>query len=563
MSAVASPEDTTEPGAVATALRETGSAIRKVFAHPALRRIQLALAGSMIGDWAYATAVTVWVFGEGGAKAVGLWYAIRLAVMAFASPIAATFADKFPRKQVMIASDVIRVAFVVGAAICIAAKTPAAPVYILATLTSLVGCAFRPAQRAIMPNLADSPEQLAASNGVSSTIESLAVFVGPTIGATLVAATNVQTVFYINAATFALSAALVLRIKAAAAPAPEPGAGDDEPEEGAFAAIFAGFKEIKRSRDLSVVALLTTLQTLVTGAAAVYAVILVVDYLKVGPRGIGYYDAVTGVTAVIGGFIAIARSARRKVTSDLSVGVLLWSVPALLIASSPGVATLFIAAALTGLGNPLVDVNFATAVQSIAPDRVLGRVFGAIEAMLIGSMALGAAVTPFLVDSLGLRTALTIIGLVVVVPTLLLLPRARSADRRLQPPAETGLLRGLPAFALLGEPRLEALARRLERIEVAAGSVIVREGEVGYRFYIIESGRVTVTHGADVIREQDAGEYFGEIALLRDVPRTATVTAADDTVLLVLDRADFLDAVGGHGETAAALDDVVTYRMRF
>ena len=132
-----------------------------------------------------------------------------------------------------------------------------------------------------------------------------------------------------------------------------------------------------------------------------------------------------GIGAVVGGFIAIALSARRRLSTDLSVGVALWSLPLLLIVAWPSTGTLFAAAAVLGdMANPIVDVNFSTAVQSLAPDRILGRVFGALEALLIGSAAVGALAMPYLVQGVGMRTSLAIVALVVGVPALLLLPAA-------------------------------------------------------------------------------------------------------------------------------------------
>ncbi|HJQ41747.1 MAG TPA: MFS transporter [Jatrophihabitantaceae bacterium] len=548
-------------GALRTALKETSDSIREVFGSRALRRIQLALVGSSVGDWAYATAVTVWAYGVGGAKAVGLWAAVRFVIMAISAPFAAAIADKWPRKLVMIGADVARFVLIAAAAACIAADTAAAPVFILATVTSILGCVFRPAQAAWLPALAERPEQLTAANGVSSTIESLSFFVGPALGATLIAATNVQTVFLINAVTFLWSASLVASIAAPQESANDE--GEDEPTESALAMMFAGFREIGGNRDLGVIVVLVCVQTIVAGASTVFAVLWAVEYLDVGPRGIGYLDAVLGVGAVVGGLFALSRASRGRLTWDLDVGVLLWSLPLLVVVAWPSAATAFIASAMLGFGNPLVDVNFYTAVQRIAPERVLGRVFGAIEGALIAGMALGAAVMPFLVDGTSLRTALAILAVIVAVPAFALLPVTRNIDRRLSPPAGVELLHPLPIFAPLGPARLEALARQLVRTAVPAGSVVVREGESGDLFYIIESGRVRVTHGTEAIREEGPGEYFGEIALLRDVPRTATVTTIEDSVLLTLARGPFLDAVTGNVESSQALDDVISYRMRF
>lgn len=548
---------------------ETASSLRSVFANRDLRRVQLALTGSMFGDWAYATAIIVWAFDAGGAKAVGIWGAIRLFVMAVAAPGLAQFADKLPRKRVMIAADLARLVTIVASAICISAGTPSGYIYVLATLTSILGCVFRPAQAAWMPSLADQPEQLTASNGVSSTIESLAMFIGPAIGAALLTATSVQTVFYIDAASFLWSAALVAGIhphhtEDSTEPRPEATSDEaDTSEDGALAELFAGFREIGRNPDLRYVGFLVCIQTIIAGASTVFWVVIAVKVLHTGPRGIGYINAVTGVGAVIGGFFAIARAARHRLTIDLTAGVILWSVPLLLIIASQTAAAVFVVAILIGFGNPLVDVNYATAIQRIAEDRVLGRVFGALEGALIATMAAGTAVAPFLIDSLGLRTTLAILALAVGAPALLLLPRARQIDHRLDEPDGLPLLRALPIFAPMTPTQLDGLARQLVRREVPAGTVIVATGEGAEEFFVIESGRVKVTRGRKVLRQEGPGEYFGEIALLRDVPRTATVKAVEDTVLLGLSRAHFLDAVTGSAESAQAIDEVVASRIRF
>jgi MFS family permease len=556
------------------ALRDTVDSLRAVFGQRALRRLELALAGSLIGDWAYATAVVVWAYGVGGAKAVGIWMAVRYVLMAITAPFAAALADHLPRQRVMIGADVARAVLVVAAAICVGTDTPAAPIYVLATLASMLGSVFRPAQTAWLPSLVDKPEHLTCANGVASTVESLSFFVGPAIGATLIKVTNVQTVFGLNAATFLWSAALVMSIRPRQ-PAQEAGAAADaagdpsEPGEqagqsaGALHEMFAGFREIRNSRDLRLIAVLSCLQTLVAGASVVYTVLFAVEIIEEGAESVGFIDSVFGVGALVGGFFAIARTTRNKLAGDLTVGVMLWSLPLLLIAVWPSPVAVIVGAIVMGFGNPLVDVNFVTVVQRITPDRVLGRVFGAFEGALIAAMAIGAAVMPFLDDWFDLRPAIAVIGLVAGVPALLLFPAAKAIDQRMRRPDALELLRSLPIFSPLAPPALDALARRATRLAVPAGEVVVAEGDVGDRFFVIETGEVAVSHGDDVIRHQGPGEYFGEIALLRDVPRTATVTATVATELVTVDRADFLGAVAGSVESATVLDEVVSYRIRF
>ncbi|WP_441921809.1 MFS transporter [Marmoricola sp. RAF53] len=561
-------------GTIRSAVSGTGASIGSVFRNRNLRRIQLAFAGSSIGDWAYSTAVIVWAYDVGGAKTVGIWGAIRLLLMAVVSPLAAGLADRLPRKQVMIASDLIRVVLVCAATACLYAGTPPAPVFVLATLVALIGCAFRPAEAALMPSLVDGPEQLTASNGVSSTIESLAFFVGPALGALMIALTDVETVFLLNAATFGLSALLVLGVRplpgATAAdpdePGDEPGEGPgegpgDDGKPGVLAEMLAGFSTIGRSGDLRLVAFIIAAQTLIAGASLVFTVILAVEVFATGAEGVGYVNSLFGVGAVLGGLVAIASARRNRQASDLAFGTLLWSLPLLLVAWQPVTAVVVVTMFLLGLGNPLVDVAFYTIVQRITPDEVLGRVFGAFEGVLIGSMALGAALMPWAVDQLGFKTALAVLALVVGVPVLLLLPATRRLDSRLRPPEGLDLLRGVPLFSPLGPATLESLARQLERTTVRPGDVVLREGEDSDRFYVIESGAVEITQDGAVLRQEHAGDFFGEIGLLRDVPRTATVTATEETVLVALTRSVFLGALAGSDESRVAAEDIVSRRL--
>ena len=557
-------ESTAESGAVRGSLRDARSSIVSVFRNPSLRRIQLALAGSMIGDWAYSTAVIVWAYGVGGAKAVGVWGAIRFVLMAIASPLGSALADRLPRKAVMVAADLARAVAVVAATLCLWAGTPAWPVFVLATAVSLVGCVFRPAQMALLPSLTDRPEELTAANGTASTIESLAFFVGPAIGATLVAVSNVETVFLLNAATFVISALLVLGVHVHVT---HDGSGegpdartDGADEPGMLAEMAAGFTTIKANRDLVMVLVLVCTQTVVAGASLVYAVIFAVDIVGTGPEGVGYIDSVFGIGAIVGGFFAIARAAHNHIANDLAVGTILWALPLLLVVAWPSPVTVFASAVVMGFGNPLVDVNFATIVQRITPDVVLGRVFGAFEGALIAGMAVGSAVMPFLVHWLGLRPALTILALAIALPAFAYLPRCRRLDTTLVEPEGTSLLRAIPMFSPLTRATLENLARQLTHESAPAGTAVLHEGEESDRFLVIRSGSVRVTQGDQVLRTEGVGDYFGEIGLLRDVPRTATVTAAEDTDLLSLSRADFLDAVSGE-ESRMAADDIIARRL--
>jgi hypothetical protein len=460
------------------------------------------------------------------------------------------------------------------------------PIFVLAILTSFGGSSFRAAQGAITPQLANTTDELTASNGTSSTLESLAIFVGPAIGAGLLAIADVEVVFLLNALSFLWSILMVSGIRVSLgdltdgedgtneAPPPEPVpnvvaeaeevvAEAEQRAESYFSETSAGFRAIWRDRDLLMTVVQGSAQTIVAGATAVFPLVMAVEILHTGAKGVGLLDSASGLAAILGGIVAIARASKHKLGQDLAVGVFLWSFPLVLVTIWPSPVTAFAVMAFLGFANPLVDVNVFTVIQRLTPDAVLGRVFGAFETCLIATMALGSAITPVMLHLWGLRTTLAVLGLAIGAVAVLGLPRMRQMDRRLEAPTGLPLLQAIPMFGPLNPVTLDALARALIRVEAPAGDVVIREGDESDRFYVIESGSVRVT-AADghLLREEGPGDYFGEIGLLRDVPRTATITAADDTVLLALEREEFLDAVTGQGEARRLAEDVVVRRLR-
>jgi len=565
---------------VGDAVAETGRSLGTVFRNPGLRRVNLAFAGSAIGDWAYATAIAVWAYGVGGVAAVGIFGTVRLALMALVGPFTATLADRYSRKMIMVACDLTRGSLILVNAILIWKQAPPALVFVLASLAAIAATPFRPAVAALIPSLVDSPEELTASNGTTSTIESLAIFVGPALGGLLLTVTSVPVVALFDVLTFVWSALLVSRIvvhhKDSVAVA-VPGVATDgtTSAEGAAALsdatvaeketflqeVTAGFRSIFSNRDLTMISMVYCAQTVVAGASAVFSIEIAVQMTSFGANGVGYLDSAFGVGAILGGLVAIGRATARRLATDFGVGVIFWALPLLLAAVWPQTAPAFVAMAIIGFANPIVDVNASTILQRLTPDAVLGRVFGALDTGLIAAMALGSVLMPVLIHYTGLRWSLVILALGVTAAVLPAFPRLRRLDRVLGEPDGLALLRTIPMFAPLEPQRLEALAQQLGRREVPAGEVVIREGDPGDRFYVVESGRTTATHGDQVLSSQGPGDPFGEIALLRDVPRTATVTADEPSVLLYLERDAFLAAVRGDDEASTRADDLVSRRI--
>jgi CRP-like cAMP-binding protein len=543
---------------VTSALRQRlGDAARsfgRVFHNPNIRRIEGAWAVSIIAHWAYGIALAVFAYRQGGAAAVGIVGLVRFIPSAIASPFAAMLGDRFPRERVIVVAELTRSVLLVASVFVIALEGPTALVYVLAGLVSIAYSAVRPAQAALLPSLATSPAELTAANVTSSTLESLGIFGGPAIGGLLLAATSVEVVFGAAAVAFLLSAVLVSRVRIKERP--------ELPERrgSAVREFAAGFVTLATQPGLRVLVLLLVAQTLVAGALNVLIVVSALQLLDLGEQGVGFLNSAVGIGGLVGAMVSAVLIGRR-LTSNFLFGIFLWGVPIALIGlfPEPGPALFFLA--LVGLGNTLVDVSAFTLLQRAVPDDVLARVFGAVQSLWVGTIGVGAIVAPILIAAFNVRGALLITGALLPILATLLRRRLAELDEVPVPERELELLLGIDIFSPLPPPTLESLARSLILVRVEAGREIVREGEPGDRFYIIDSGEVEVVSDGRVLNVEGPGEYFGEISLLRDVPRTATVRAQDDVELRALERDDFIAAVTGHAVSAEVADSVVATRL--
>jgi MFS family permease len=542
-------------GRLGELLGESWASLQRVFRNPGLRRLNIAFAGSNIGNWAFSVVISIYAYQHGGATVLGVVGVVRYIAMAALGPIMSSFGDRFARKGVMVISDLVRAVIIAAAAVIVVINGPALLVYVLATISAVVGTAFRPAQAALLPSLARDPAELTAANAASSTIESIGFFAGPALAALLLAVANPPTVFAINALSFVWSAAFVIGLRVDAQVA-----SDDQKDSGFVSETMKGFQTILANRDLRLLMALFFGQTVIAGASLVFIVAMALPLLHMGRPGVGLLEAMTGVGGIVGGFLALVLAHRKRLSFDFGIGVLLWSAPLLLLAAWPVIPAAIAMMLLIGVGNSLVDVNAFTVLQRLVSGSVMARVFGAVESLLIAGMAIGALLMPLLIATVGLRVGLAIIGSVVAVSVVAGIAGLNRIDKTSLAPTKLALIAANEMLAPLGEAVQEELARALIELRVPAGENVVVEGTPGDRFYLIESGVAEVTVRGLVVNRLGPGDSFGEIALLRDVPRQATVRAVEDLKLYALEREVFLDAVTGHTE-ANRLANVVVSRF--
>jgi hypothetical protein len=326
--------------------------------------------------------------------------------------------------------------------------------------------------------------------------------------------------------------------------------------------IAEGFRAVGADSKLRLVVAVLGVSTLVEGAIDVLVVLVAFELLDMGSAGVGWLNSAWGVGGVIGGTSAVLLIARGCNATGLLIGAFCVGVPLILLTALPTVPVAVIGLVVLGVGYATIEVAGLTLVQRLASDAVLARAFGVVEGTYWLTTGIGSLLAPVLVAMLGLRGALLVVGLtlpVVVLARWRVLWRLEAATPA--PEREYDLLRALGIFRPLPVVRIEELARRASHVAYQAGTTIIREGDSGDRFYVIADGSVEVTERGRFRRSEQAGDCFGEIALLREVPRTATVVAKSDVDLLTLDREEFLAAITGDRRALAAGHELVEERL--
>jgi MFS family permease len=535
--------------------------IAAAFGTPALRRLQTAWLVSASGGWVFFVVLSVYAYEMGGTTAVGVAALVPALPAALAAPLAATLADRCSRRDVLLGSLVARAALLAGVTAAVAAGAPLALVLVLGALFTVVATAHKPAQAALLPTLASTPSQLAASNAVWSGIDNGAFLFGSVIAGAVIAGAGVATAFGVTAALFAVAALPVALI--ARDPVPEYRRSPDG-DESAGAGVREGFVTVAREPSLRLVVGFLSVSTFVEGAIDVLVVVMAIELLDLGGSGVGWLNACWGLGGLLGGVAALVLLGQGRLARGLALGGLLAGLP-LVVAAGIG-APVAIGALLVvlGVGYALVEVAGLSLMQRLSADDVLARAFGVVESSYWVTGGLGAILAPFVVMGLGIRGALVAVG--AALPLLVVL-RWR-ALRRLEdgapvPERPFRALRAIPDFGPLPLAAVENLAQRAVALEFSAGEVVIHEGDVGELFYVVDEGVLSVScnRGSDVLEPLGPGAYFGEIALLRDIPRTATVTAASPVVsLFAVDREAFLAAVMTHPTTDSYVNGAATRR---
>src|SRR5215211_5425220 len=393
---------------------------------------------------------------------------------------------------------------------------------------------------------------------VRGMLDSLATLGGPIVAAVLLAASGPAAVFAACSAASLLAGLVVVALPYDAPPRAETAHGGGRE-------MLQGFTTIAADRSLGLITALGLAQTFTRGCLTVFAVVVAIDLLDTGDPGVGVLNAAVGAGGVLGSIVAFRLVRRGGLATWFGVGIALFGAPLALIGVVPELAAAIVLLGLVGIGNALIDVGGFTLLARLADETVLARMFAGFEAILTLGVAAGGLLAPLVIELLGVRLALLAVGLIAPLAVAASWPALRRLDARMRVrDADIEILRGVRMLGALPAATIEQLGAGLEHAEFAPRQVVFEQGERGERFYIVESGGAEVIFDGRLVETLGQGDCFGEIALLCDQPRTATIRASAQAHLRVslLKRSAYLTAVTGYPASAAAGQDVVTARLR-
>jgi MFS family permease len=518
-----------------------------------LRQVELAWGAAIAAEWAHFVALGVFAYTEGGATAVGIAGLVRMLPAAVVAPLASTLGDRFRRERFLAGVATTGCLALAGSAAAYAFGRNEVLIFALGAVVGVASTLFRPALQAILPSLARTPEELIAANGASSTIESLGTLAGPLLAGVLVSTANPGVVFAAAAGALLVGVGLLAPLHVEGVI--QQTAGREPVRE----LLAGGLRIVRSSPETRLVTGMMAAQCFVRGCLNVLLVVAAFRVLHGGSGAVGYLTAALGVGGLLGAFAAMTLEGKRLAV-PMGLAIAFWGLPIALVAPWPHLPAALVLLAIVGAANSIEDVAGFTLLQRIVPDEALSRVLGFVWGVAMASVGVGSIAAPPLVNAFGPRAAFAVVGSILPVLTLLVWRRLVAIDRDVAAPAEElALVEAVPLFAPLSVVAKEHVAGRLTKLAVEPGETVVRAGETGDRFYLVADGDLEISNGAHGHARR--GDFFGEIALLRDVPRTATVRATVPSHLYALERDDFLAAVTGHSAVRAAGEAVVEARL--
>ncbi len=520
-----------------------GAVIRNAVTNRRLRRLLFGYLVFNVSEWAVYLTLLVWAYGKHGVHGASLIGVLQLVPAALLATPLSTLLFRFARGRALVVGYAVQSVSLMTLATVLFLRLPFTAVAPVAVVVAVAVTLTRPAHHALVPDVSETTADLTAGNAASGAVEATATFLGPLVSGVLLAAWSAGGVVLVMGLASALSVVVVAGVRGSTAQVPGHARGP------------SSARTLVKDRVARLLCGLVAAEYVLVGMMDILLVVLALDILSMSQAGPGLLNSALGVGGVLGVVFTVVLIGRTRLAPFVVLGAVCAGIPLMLaglVGSPPWALALL---AVSGAGKLVFDVSNRTFVQRLLPDRLLTAMFGLQESLMMAGMAVGTLLAPVLVGLLGGAWAFAAAGLLLPLVALIASGPLRRLDGSMVVPQDVlTLLRDVPLLAVLAPRVVERMALEAESLHVGAGEVVIAEGDPGDRFYVVAAGRAEVTQSGAHLRDLGEGGWFGELALLRDSPRTATVTAATDVELVAVDRDSFLASVGLSTHARAVAD---------
>lgn len=539
-------------------IRSLAGSLREALSNEGIRRLEASWALGIAADTGLLVVLVVVVYLRDGVVAAGILGAVRMVPAVLSGILAGATLERFRGERVLLAIGLIRAASAALCAVVIATHAPVIWIYVLAAVAAAAGAPVRPTQATLMPAIARSPHELVAANMAWSTGEGLGSMIGPFVAGVLVAAGRPELAALVMAATFLAAAIFVARLRFEHATDATGGAG----EAGGGLRLLDGWRTMRRRPVVGWTMLGVFSQVMTRFLLVPLTVVAAIELMHIGEAGVGLLNAALGLGGLVGGVFAISLTRTNQLIRTEAAALAYWGAPIALIGLLPVPALALAAMVVIGVANAVFDVAIFTIFQRGTANDERAPVFSVFEGVAGAGAVAGSLLAPVLLAAFGARGALAISGSILPIVALIIYGRIGRTDRVAVVDEPTlHLLREVHAFADLPLTAFERLVTSLEPLSFEAGATLMREGEPGDRFIVIDTGEVEVTAEGRSMARMHHGAGLGEISLLRRSPRTATVTALTSVTAYGIPCFAFVAAVSGPA-AAAATERIAAANLR-
>lgn len=537
-------------------LRET---LRQVLENPSLRRLEIAWLIGIAAEKAFLVVLLVYGYEIGGVVAVGILTMLASLPAGLFGPVLSSVAESFPPARALLGIHLGRGLVVGAAALALGAGLDVGFVVAATIVEGILSRQHAATTRSLLPAVARTPDELIAGNAVTSLAEAVGALAGPAIAGVLLATGGTSLGLAGPAMAYLAAAGVVLSLQLAAI---SRAGGTSVRGESWLMGAMGGFRALRAYRSAALLVSLFLSQVFVRGLLTVLLVSAAIELLGIGNAGVGYLNSGYGAGGLLGAVLVLTIVASRNLAPAFVLSLAMWGLPIAIMGLAPQPILAFALIGLVGAANAAIDVTGYTLLARCVPNEVRGRIFGLLHSFVGIGVAAGALVAPLLVQAAGLQAALVIAGLILPIVAAAAYAAVRRADAAaVLPVRELALMRQVPMFAPLPLTALEQLARSLVPVRLEPGTRVITQGEPGDAYYLIADGSVDVIHDGRRQSTLGPGEGFGEIALLSDRPRTATIEVVEQMDGYSLPRAAFLEAVTGSSHSALAADELMESRL--